>query len=386
MSWREVTTVSERLKLCQLASDDQFSVAELARMFGVSRKSAYKWISRYKEQGELGVWDRSRRPINSPSAVGDDLVEAVLSLHEQYPAWGPRKLHVVLCRNKGDTVSSLSTVARILKRAGISITSKSEIVNEVVGRFQRGKPNELWQIDFTSAIKLSDGSRIWPVPILDDHSRYCVSLIAAADLSGASALSAFRNAGLVYGVPEEILSDHGGAFGSSSTFISAFTTYMWALGISHCQGRYAHPQTQGKLERFNQTLIKECIIRHSYNNIGDWNKCFEEYRNIYNQQRPHQSLSDRVPADIYVPSQRLFSEPDKDFVSQEQDLLHRRVGRDGRIALMKHRFDVGNGLAGWMVSARHDGGGIWTVHFRGRAIRQVSLALTARPCNTNQTN
>lgn len=378
MSWREVTAVSERLSLCRLAIDKQVSVAALARGAGVSRKTAYKWIARYAEMGEQGVFDISRRPKRSPSCVSDKIAELVVSLHGEYPAWGPRKLHTLLSRRMGCAPISVSTVARILNRRGLTAKSAEEAVEELVGRFERSQPNELWQIDFTSPIRLDNGSKIYPVPILDDHSRYCVALTAMPDTSGKSALHTLVTAAKAYGLPDEVLSDHGGAFGSAPTFISAFTAYLWAVDVRHVQGRYAHPQTQGKLERFNRTLKRECISRHGYASMDDWNRCFDEYRSVYNQIRPHDSLDGRVPADVYRLSEKKFAEPDKSY-KPDGDFLHRRVALDGRISLLQHRFDVGNGLAGWTVSASHDEGGIWNVYFYGRIIRQVELAGRIRP-------
>jgi len=218
---------------------------------------------------------------------------------------------------------------------------------------------------------------MWPLPVLDDQSRYCLGVLAMPDTSSESAVCGVRSAAKDYGLPEEILSDHGSAFGTSKRSVSAFTAYVWALGVEHIQGRCAHPQTQGKLERFNQTLQKECISRHSYSTLEDWNKSFEEYRHIYNEVRPHESLGDNPPATCYNPSSKAFSEPDRLSHEEGEGLLHRKVDVSGRIWLLQHRVDVGGGLAGWVVSARHEGDGVWTLLFRGRSICQATLSKLA---------
>jgi transposase InsO family protein len=377
MPWREATPMSERLSLCCLADEGKYSISELARGFGVSRKTAYKWIRRFKQEGQAGIFDRSRRPLRSPSRINSEIEDAVMELAEKYPMWGPRKLHCLVADKLGEECPSKSTVGRMLARKGLSDARDVSALQEAALRFERGKPNDLWQIDFAASIALSGGSKLWPVPILDDHSRYCVGLSAAVDCSGTSALSALTQACRRCGLPNEILSDHGSAFGVSPDSTSAFGVYLWALGIHHTQGRYAHPQTQGKLERFNRTLRKECIGRHDYTNIQDWNECFEDYRRLYNEVRPHQALGDKTPASRYVPSQKAFAEPDKDHRESGEGLVHRRVDASGRIWLLQHRVKVGNGFSGWVVAAKHEGNGVWTVQFRGQPICQAVLTKLA---------
>jgi transposase InsO family protein len=377
MPWKEVTPVSERLSMCKLAGEGGYSISKLARDFGVSRKTVYKWLDRYNEEGAEGIFDKSRRPLSSPTSVSVDIIDAVVKLKNDYPDWGPRKLRKLLVEGEGDLSCSRSTVERILARHGLREIRQKSPVAEALGRFERAEPNDLWQIDFTSPFSLSSGAKIWPVPILDDHDRFVVALLAAPACTTRYALEALRSAATRYGMPGQILSDHGGTFGTSRSYLSEFTAYVWACGAEHIQGRYAHPQTQGKLERFNKTLRRECILRHDYDNIEDWGKCFEEYRHIYNNIRPHESLCDATPGSLYKASARAFSEPDRNYREAGEGLAHRKVGRDGKIWILQHHVKVSSGLAGWTVSARHDGGGIWTILFRGRSVCQVSLAKPA---------
>lgn len=377
MPWREVTPVSERLNMCRLAVEQRHSVSTLARKFRVSRKTIYKWLDRYDKEGDIGVFDKRRTPKSSPRIVSQDVVDAVVRLKNKYPDWGPRKLHKLLVDDIGDSACSRSSVERILSRAGLSEIRESAPLLEEVGRFEREEPNDLWQADFTAPFALGNGSKVWPMPILDDHGRYCVGLLAAPACAGVYALDCLRAAMSTYGQPVQILSDHGSPFGTSRSYVSAFTAFLWACGVEHIQGRYAHPQTQGKLERFNKTLQLECIRRHDYDSLEDWSKCFEDYRQVYNNIRPHQSLDDCAPATRYAASPRVFVEPDRTYREPGDGLIHRKVGSDGKIWILQHHVKVGNGLAGWTVSAKHDGNGFWSTYFRGHRICQVSLAKQA---------
>lgn len=241
MPWRVITPMSERLNMCRFAADGSFTKVGLARDFGVSRKTVYKWIDRYSKEGDAGVWDRSRRPRTSPSAVSDEVVKEILSIKELYPSWGPRKLQRLLANRLGDAAPSRSTVFRVLSRHGMTSIREKNANDAAVGRFERGNPNELWQTDFTSPIVLSDGRRVFPIPILDDCSRYCVSLLAACDCSERSAITCFRMACERYGLPMQILSDHGSAFGTSRSYVSVFTAFIWALEVEHIQVSLAKP-------------------------------------------------------------------------------------------------------------------------------------------------
>lgn len=244
-------------------------------------------------------------------------------------------------------------------------------------RFERDTPNALWQMDFTAPFLIEGGQKVYPLPVLDDHSRYCLSLGLFPDCSEASALDGFRQAARPYGLPEQVLTDHGSAFGTSNKYVSAFTAYLWALGIGHPQGRVRHPQTQGKLERFNRTLEEECLRRHTYTTWADWQACVAEYRHLYNQVRPHEALSEAPPATRYQPSPRAFVEPDREWVPEDATLVSRRVGADGRIWLLSHHVPVSSGLTGWRVSARDEGSGLWTILFRGHLLCQAQLAVPA---------
>ncbi|MCL5035866.1 MAG: IS481 family transposase [Chloroflexi bacterium] len=375
MSWRVTSVVDERKAFCELAEQKIIPFSDLCARFGVSYKTGYKWLSRYEESGVNGLHDRSRKPRRSPNKTSEEIESQIMELKKIYTAWGARKLHRLL--DIESEKPCVTTVHRILKRNGlVNIPEKVDVAEEMQ-RFERGRPNELWQIDFTSPVETDSGARFWPMPVLDDHSRYCLGLQMFESPDIKSAITGFRDAALRNGLPKEILTDHGSSFGTSHMYAGRFTIYLWALNINHVRSRYNHPQTQGKLERFNKTLKKECLSSNRYNTISDWNKCLEEYRNVYNEIRPHWALGGDVPACRYEVSNRRFKEPDRNMVIEGDGLVHRRVDMSGKVYLLGHQFNVGQGLVGWRVSARHEGGGVWTIMFMGRLICQVKLSKNA---------
>lgn len=377
MPWKEVTKMSERLNACRLAIEGKYSITKIANDFQVSRKTVYKWLEIYKLHGEEHLFDRPKRPKISPNKICESIENRIIELKEEYEYWGARKLHKLLKDELGD-VCCKTTVDRVLLRNNLRARIEPKPKIEAVGRFERSKPNELWQIDFTSPFLTSSGIKIYPVPIVDDRTRFNISLLAADGCTCEWALKCFRSGATNYGLPNEILSDHGAAFGVDRVFVNTFTAYMMAINVVHIQGRYAHPQTQGKLERFNRTLKKECILRNNYATIEDWQKCFDEYRYLYNEIRPHESLCDETPSSIYKASEIKFTEPDKSVKDLTEGVLNRKVDSEGKIMLLQYKIKVGRGLTGWYVSAKHDGGGIWTISYKGRYICQVCLLKRAR--------
>lgn len=374
MPWRVSSIMSQRYEFCILASETGANISVLCKGFSISRQTGYKWLSRYRESGIDGLCDRSRRPHRSPFRTASDVEGMVVSLREQYPAWGPRKLHRLLRdRFPGDCLPSIVTVARILKRRGLIETAEPAPVWPAVGRFERPHPNDLWQMDLKGPLRLPDGRKIYPVGILDDHSRYLIGLRMIADATDEAVLTCWIAAAAKYGLPEDTLTDHGGQFRIVDEASSAFQVYLWACGVGHTQGRVAHPQTQGKIERFWRTLKHELLSRRSYSDLASWQSSFDEWRNVYNHIRPHQELGDEPPVSRYCPSDRLYCEPDRHVRVGEPDSQYRRVSPRGQISLGGCRLMIGRGYAGWTVECRSQGNGWWHIYFRNRFVRELKL-------------
>ena len=375
MPWRAVTAMSQRYEFCIQASEPGCNISELCRKIGISRDIGYKWLRRYRESGLEGLLDRSRHPHHSPGRSSSALEAAVVALRRKYPYWGPRKLRTLLQDQLlAEPLPAISTVARILKRQGLIDPVQPEPVWPSVGRFERGSPNELWQMDLKAAIRLPDRRKIYPVGILDDHSRYLVSLRMIPDFSESSVLDCWIRAAVEHGLPESTLTDHGPQFRLEDESSSAFRVYLWACGVEHTQGRVKHPQTQGKIERLWGTLKRELLSRKSYRDIISWQACLDDWRDQYNHLRPHQELGDEAPARRYRVSQRSYSEPDRRQWSGDPGSQARRVSPRGRIVLGGRRIMIGRGYAGWTVEAKPLGQGCWHVYFRDRFVRELLLS------------
>lgn len=375
MPWKVSDLMSQRFEFCQLAMTPGVNFSALCRQFTISRQTGYKWLQRFREEGYGGLYNRSRRPRYSPGRIGAEVEAEILELRRRYPYWGPRKLRRLLeDRVSPERLPALVSVARILQRHGLTASPLPQPEWPSVQRFAAPHPNDLWQMDLKAPLRLPGGDKIYPVGILDDHSRYLLGLWVVPHQTDNCILTCWIEAARQYGLPQRTLTDHGPQFRKADEFTSAFHTYLWACGVQHIQGRVAHPQTQGKIERFWRTLNLEVLRRHSFRDLTSWQKCFDDWRQQYNQLRPHEELGNEPPARCYRRSERPFTEPERHQRSGRTDSLYRRVNPKGEAVLGGWRLTVGRGFAGWTVEARPADPGYWRIYFRGKFIREFKIA------------
>lgn len=303
MPWK-VTDVSEqRVQFVVRAASRREALAELCREFGVSRPTGYRWLGRFREAGsvqELG--ERSRRPRHSPTKTAAIFEERVVALRREF-GWGAKKLHELL-KQEGLRLPVV-TINRILKRRGLVREEDSH--PPAVERFERAAPNQLWQMDAKGQYEARDGI-CTPLSILDDHSRYAVGLYALARLTAEAVQPCLVRTFERYGVPEAMLMDHGTPWWSTTNGYGLTWLSVWLIeqGIQLHYGRIAHPQTQGKVERFHRTLGQE--IRHHGQPqwLRQWPRVLGEIRQVYNQQRPHEGIGMQRPVERYRRSPRSY--------------------------------------------------------------------------------
>jgi transposase InsO family protein len=204
MPWREVTALSEREEFVGLATAGGIPMAELCRRFGISRKTGYKWLERFRAAGPAALQDRSRRPHHSPAATGDELVEAILALRQTYPRWGARKLRRLLLNQGRSEAPAASTVNDILARAGLLETSRAAHPGPFE-RFEDPEPNGTWQMDFKGPLELP-GATAYLLSILDDHSRFLVALEACPDQRQETVQDCLTRAFRRFGLPRAAFS------------------------------------------------------------------------------------------------------------------------------------------------------------------------------------
>ncbi len=372
MAWKECDRVSLRHEFMIFASAEGVNFTTLCQRFGISRKTGYKWVLRFGAEGEAGLSDRSRRPHTFRSPTASEMEEAVLSLRDEHPAWGGRKIRRRLQDLGLKEVPAASTITAILHRHG-RILEEESLKHKAFVRFERSDPNELWQMDFKGEFKMTNGRYCYPLTVLDDHSRYSLVLQACMNQRRATVQEHLKVAFSRYGLPRAMLMDNGPPWGvpCQPGWHSVLTVWMMDLDIAVLHGRPRHPQTQGKEERFHRTLnlevLQGCIFhdqKHVQQRLGPW-------REVYNYERPHEALQMKVPASRYQISSRGYHEDPKPF-EYDVSFTVRKVGREGRIMLGDQIYNIGKAFAGKCVGMRvtcEDGQ--WAVYYRTFRIRTI---------------
>ena len=369
MPWK-VAPVSElRLTFAHLVSSLNLSVAEACRRCNISRKTGHKWLARFRASPNTPLVNHSTKPLHSPRRTNEDLVCRILKVRQQF-GWGPRKIHAFLQADCPD-LPSIRTVANILKRQGAILPETTQ--QPADQRFERPYPNDLWQCDFKGYIEIQ-GKRVYPFTLLDDHSRFLFAAHPCLDQTMTSAWNALWNAFGQFGLPKELLCDHGfGDHNPRVRTISWFEARLLRLGIKPCHGRPYHPQTQGKLERLHGTLEQEVYPRIRTDSLGNFHADLDHWRtNVYNSIRPHESLGDRPPLTRWLPSSRPRPAvlPEVDYPT---NACLRRVSSGGDISWRAYRLLVGAGLIGERIRV-HELDTEVQLEYAGYVFRRLALS------------
>lgn len=371
MPWRECTCMSERSEFVVSVLEEGANLSALCRRFGISRKTGYKWLRRYLDEGPAGLTDRSRRPRASPRRTARELETRLCVLRQQHPAWGGRKLHHVLRREGMGTPPAPSTITGILSRNGL-LDPARRLVRDLQ-RFEAPAPNALWQMDFKGPVH-TEQQRCYPLTVLDDHSRFNVCLAACTDQRAETVQGQLICTFEQVGLPERMLMDNGSPWGSDQAHPhTKLTAWLIRQGITVVHSRPFHPQTQGKDERFHRTLAAEVLCRRSsWQGREELQAAFDRWRNLYNDQRPHEALGHEPPASRYQPSPRPFRSVLPPIEYERGDEV-RKVQQKGRISFRGHDILVSRAFVGEPVALRAVGDGVWDVYYCHQRVGRVDL-------------
>lgn len=309
MPWNARDTMTLRLEFVHLALQPDTNRRELCRRFGVSPKTAYKWLARHAEEGDTMLVDRSRRPQHSPARTAPTIETKVIGLRRAHPAWGGRKIARRLTDLGYKDVPAPSTVTDILHRHGL-IEESSSADHLAWQRFEHTEPNQLWQIDFKGYFDTPAG-RCHPLTVLDDHSRFNLVLAACARTDHRTVQPWLTQTFRRYGLPVRLNADNGAPWGAPREHrhgISTLTAWLIRLGVRVSHSRPAHPQTNGKDERFHRSLKVEVLVNRSFDDLPAAQRAFDRWRTVYNHERPHEALDMDTPGSRYRVSARPFPE------------------------------------------------------------------------------
>ena len=374
MAWKETCVMDERLSFVHEVERGERSVAELCRVFGVSRKTGYKWIGRFREGGDEALVDASRAPLTHPNATVDRIARLIVEARQRHPNWGPEKLLEWLSpRHRGiEEWPAVSTAAQILKRAGL-IKPRRRVRTGVPFRApftEVDGPNALWSADFKGYFKTGDGRYCHPLTITDNFSRYLIECRSLPSFTSELAMPWFERAFREYGLPRAIRTDNGTPFGSTGLGgLTKLNVWWLRLGIIPEHIEPGKPQQNGRHERMHATL-KRAVGPPRRDAIGQ-QAYFNKFRQQYNHDRPHHALGGDTPASRYKPSTRLYPKRVPPFV-YPADVVPRYVLRRGKMYWLGKIFYIGTALGDETVGLREIDDGVWLLIVGPIAIGKLS--------------
>jgi len=365
MPWRETSTMDQRTQFIADYLHDVLSITELCELYGVSRKTGYKWIDRYIHFGPAGLEEGSRRPHHAPNQTAPEIIAALLEARHRHPTWGAKKLLPLLHKRHPDwTLPGRSTVCGILSRNGLvpKKPRRRHIGHPGKPTTQMLAPNDIWCADFKGQFKTGDGVYCYPLTVTDGYSRYLLCCQGLHSTAVAGAKPVFTRLFKEYGLPQRIRSDNGIPFATTTLArLSSLSAWWVRLGVLPDLIEPGKPQQNGRHERMHRTLKAETTKPPAGNLVAQQRK-FNRFREEFNHERPHEALDQETPASIYEPSRREM--PNKLPPLEYPDRFEvRYVSANGGMRWNNDWVNVSVVCAGEYVGLEEIDNGIWNVYF-----------------------
>ena len=365
MPWSEISPMDQKTQFIADMLRGRRSIVELCESYGISRKTGYKWIDRYLNEGPAGLQDRSRKPQSSPNSTAPELVRAILEARRHHPSWGGKKLLTILrAKHPHWPWPHRSTLCDILKRNGLVAKRRRR---RAIGH--PGKPtaigvapNDLWCADYKGQFKTGDGRYCFPLTVTDDFSRYLLGCQALLDNSVRGAKPVFMRLFREFGLPKRIRTDNGVPFATNTLArLSKLSAWWVRLGVMPEFIEPGKPQQNGRHERMHKTLKAEAT-RPPRTSCRAQQRRFNTFRAEFNDERPHEALDMHTPAFFYQHS--ALEMPARIARLEYPDRFETRyVSANGGIRWHNHWVCVSTVCAGEYVGLEEIDDGVWNVYF-----------------------
>ena len=365
MPWMETCVMDERTQFIgrYLAGE---KIAALCREFGISRTTGHKFVTRYDQDGNSGLYNKSRAPHKHPNQTPFEVERLIIRLKNETPSWGAPKLREVI-QNKYSSVKApaTSTIHSILDR--------HELVKKRRQRNHQFKatasylsnptgPNDLWCTDFKGQFRMLNREYCYPLTLSDYSSRFLFLCESLSSTEESPCFPVFEAAFKEYGLPSAIRSDNGVPFASGNSLWNLTKLSVWwiRLGIKLERIKPGNPQQNGRHERMHRTLKLEAT-KPPRNNLLQQQETFDEFKQRFNFERPHEALDMKYPADLYKKSPRLYSGlPDITYPGYDKTIL---ISNCGRICIRKLKVHISKAFANQPVGLKYVDTGVWQVDF-----------------------
>ena len=365
MPWSETTAMGERKKFIDDLLDRRYSMSELCSKYGISRKTGYKWIERFRLEGVQGLEDRSHAATVVHNRTAPEIEQALIAARHRHPTWGAAKLMYEVGRKHPQwALPHESTVCDILKRNGLV---RPRAQRRAVGHPGRPtqeilRPNDCWSADFKGQFRLGNGQYCYPLTVTDNYSRYLLEVRGLDGTAHDASKRVFTRLFKEYGLPVRIRTDNGVPFAAASLGrLSRLSVWWIKLGVLPELIEPGKPQQNGRHERMHKTLKDETTRPPAFSFPSQQRK-FDRFRVEFNDERPHASLDMTPPAGWYQASSR--SMPDKLLEPEYPDRFEvRLVSGNGGVRWHQHWVNVTSVLTGEYVGFEEVADGLWDVYF-----------------------
>jgi transposase InsO family protein len=374
--WKETGPMEERMRFILMYQSKSWLMTELCEIFGVSRKTGYKWLNRYEQAGLEGLRELSRVPHERPNAVASEIEAAIVELKQQRPNWGPKKLLQILQRQRPEVRWPVrSTIGAILKRHGLvrlrRRCRKTPPYEQPFAGYDH--PNAVWSADLKGWFVTGDKKRCDPLTITDNYSRFLIRCQVVQPASFETIQPVFVGAFHEYGLPQAIRTDNGPPFASTTVGgLSRLSVWWIKLGIIPERITKGKPQQNGRHERMHRTLKEEAVSPPQ----STWRlqqAAFDRFRQEFNHQRPHESLGQRFPTEVYNPSPRPYPLVIPEMIYPD-DMQVRLVRARGDITWKTRHIYLTQILAGELVGLRQVAQDLWDIYFGPIRLAQLDNA------------
>jgi len=355
--------VEERLRFVARRLDGE-KMAGLCREFGISRKTGYKIFNRYKDSGLEGLTDRSRRPYRHANQLPFQIEKLIVKLKKEYPHWGAPKIRERLRRLYPDIqCPAISTAHAVLDRHGLVKRRKRRRYKAKGTALSKpDQPNELWCADYKGEFMLSDRRYCYPLTITDFASRYLITCDALSTTKETYAFTVFERAFKDFGLPNTIRTDNGIPFSCCNALygLSKLSVWWLRLGVNIERIKPGHPEQNGRHERMHLTLKNEATKPAASNFLQQQDR-FDQFIDYYNNERPHQALDMKYPAELYAISPRPYKGlGELDYPFHDWTAT---VTCCGRICYKRRKINLSTVFAGQKVGVKQVSDNIWLVSF-----------------------
>lgn len=357
--------MDERVEFIGLYLRGDYLMSELCREFGISRKTGYKYVERYRSRGIEGLVDCSRAARSHPNAVSEERVEGIIALRGLHQSWGPRKLRAWLMRHHPEVIwPASSTIGEILRRHGLVVPRRRSRRSVPYSEPFLGydSPNDVWCADFKGWFRTGDGCRCDPFTLTDGHSRFLLRCQAVIKPDHMYVKPLFDAAFREYGLPRAIRTDNGPPFATITLGGLSKLSVEWIrLGIAPERIDPGEPSQNGRHERMHRTLKQE-TAKPPKASLRAQQQAFDCFRKEYNYERPHEALDQMTPGDFYSCSQRQLPLRLPEIEYPDHYVL-RKVHSQGDLRWRSRQIYLSETLAGETVGLEQVSDRTWNIYF-----------------------